>query len=318
MSATRSELDLAITARDLGFDAVAVTQHFLTGGAVHGIDQVAMLGRLIDVTGDMTLSVSINLLALHNPVAVAEQFASIDVMSGGRLTLGVGLGYRPEEYAAFGMEVSQRVRRLEANLAALKELWTSDTPQVDLPWCRVDGVPISVRPLQQPRPTILMAANADAAVRRAARLADGWAINPHGDFDTIRRQLELFRTAREAAGNPPARTIGLGREIFCAPTRREALDVARPYLGDKYDTYAEWGQDKALPGDESFRIPFDRLAEDRFILGTPDDCTAILQRWRHELGITDFVLRTNWFGMPYDTTRKSLHLIADHVIPNID
>lgn len=102
--ATRRELELAIAARDLGFDAVAVTQHFLTGGAVHGIDQVAMLGRLIDVSADMRLSVSINLLALHNPVAVAEQFASIDVMSGGRLTLGVGLGYRPEEYAAFGLE----------------------------------------------------------------------------------------------------------------------------------------------------------------------------------------------------------------------
>lgn len=162
-----------------------------------------------------------------------------------------------------------------------------------------------------------MAANADAAVRRAALLSDGWAINPHGDFDTIRRQLNLFRTTRADAGLPPAETIGLGREIFCAPTRHEALAIARPYLGDKYDTYAEWGQDKALPGDESFCIPFETLAAERFIIGTPDDCTAMLHRWQHELGITDFVLRTNWFGMPYDTAHRSLRLIADHVIPNL-
>ena len=109
------ELSIADAARDFGWDGVAVTQHFLTGAWLHGIDQVAMLGRLIDRTGDMSLVVSINLLALHNPVATAEQFASIDVLSGGRLVFGAGLGYRDEEYLAFGIDRKSMVERFEGN-----------------------------------------------------------------------------------------------------------------------------------------------------------------------------------------------------------
>lgn len=311
------ELALVDCAVASGWDAVSVTQHFLTGAVLHGIDQVAMLGRLVDRTGDLGLGVSINLLPLHNPVLVAEQFASIDVMSGGRLTLGVGLGYRPEEYAAFGIPIAERVRRIEGNLAALIELWTSDAPEVDLPWCQVHGTPISIRPLQQPRPTILMAANADAAVERAARLSDGWAINPHGDAATIERQLALFRRTRAAAGLPPAASIALGREIFCAPTRAAAFELARPYLGEKYDVYADWGQDKALPGDESFRVPFDELAAERFIVGGPADCIQMLTTWARRLGITDFGLRTNWFGMPHELAVESARLLANEVFPEV-
>lgn len=311
------ELALVDAAVASGWDAVSVTQHFLTGALLRGIDQVAMLGRLIDRTADLLLAVSINLLPLHNPVAIAEQFASIDVMSGGRLVLGVGLGYREEEYAAFGVPRSERVARLEGNLAALIELWTSDAPDVDLPWCQVHGLPISVRPVQQPRPAILMAANADAAVERAARLADGWAINPHGDFATIQRQLGLFRAERAKAHGAAPASIALGREIFCAPTRARAFELARPFLGEKYDTYAEWGQDKALPGDESFRVPFDQLAQERFIIGSPADCKQMLSSWATHLGVTDFGLRTNWFGMPHGLAIESARLLATEVFPEL-
>lgn len=311
------ELALVDCAVSSGWDAVSVTQHFLTGAVLHGIDQVAMLGRLVDRTGDLVLSVSINLLPLHNPVAVAEQFASIDVMSGGRLLLGVGLGYRDEEFAAFGVPRGERVERIEGNLEALIELWTSDAPVVDLPWCQVHGTPISIRPLQKPRPTILMAANADAAVVRAARLSDGWAINPHADFATIERQLELFRRTRADVGRPPADRIALGREIFCAPTRAQAFELARPYLGEKYDSYAGWGQDKALPGDESFRVPFEELASERFIIGSPADCAQMLSTWSQRLGVTDFGLRTNWFGMAHDLAIESARLLATEVFPEV-
>lgn len=316
-SRLKGELALVDAAVASGWDSISVTQHFLTGGALHGIDQIAMLGRLIDRTGELTLAVGINLLPLHNPVAIAEQFASIDVMSGGRLLLGVGLGYREEEYAAFGVPRGQRVARLEGNLAALIELWTSSAPRVDLPWCQVDGTPISVRPLQQPRPPILMAANADAAVRRAALLSDGWAINPHGDVATIARQVDLFRSTREAAGITGPGRLALGREIFCAPTRAEAFELARPFLGEKYDTYADWGQDKALPGEESFRIPFEELAADRFIIGSPADCVEMLVAWASRLGITDFGLRTNWFGMPHDLAIECARLLAAEVFPEV-
>ena len=309
------ELSIADAARDLGWDGVAVTQHFLTGAWLHGIDQVAMLGRLIDRTGDMSLVVSINLLALHNPVATAEQFASIDVLSGGRLVFGAGLGYRDEEYLAFGIDRKRMVERFEGNLAALKELWTSDEPVVDLPWCQVQGTPISTRPLQEPRPPILMAANADKAVVRAALQSDGWMINPHATYSTVARQLDLFAATRQEAGLPASSRTSVAREIFCAPTRQRALEIARPFLGAKYDAYAAWGQDKALPGDESFAIPFELLEDERFIIGTPDDCIAMLIPWIDDLHMTDFGFRTNWFGMPHEHAVESMRLLTTEVFP---
>lgn len=76
-----------------------------------------------------------------------------------------------------------------------------------------------------------------------------------------------------------------------------------------------WGQDQALPGDESFRIPFDLLEQERFILGSPDDCIAMLLPWRDRLGIDEFFFRTHWYGMHYDQALASMKLISSEVIP---
>jgi alkanesulfonate monooxygenase SsuD/methylene tetrahydromethanopterin reductase-like flavin-dependent oxidoreductase (luciferase family) len=153
-------------------------------------------------------------------------------------------------------------------------------------------------------------------VRRAARLADTWMINPHATAATVRRQLALFAQERATAGRPPApEELPLMREVFCAPTRAEALERARPHLGAKYDVYADWGQDRVMPDRESFRMGFDDLARDRFVVGSPEDCVAALRPWRDELGVDHFVLRTDWAGMPVEHARASLELLAREVAP---
>ena len=159
-----------------------------------------------------------------------------------------------------------------------------------------------------------MAANSDAAVRRAARLADTWMINPHATTSTIRRQLDLFHAEREAAGRGPLRELPLMREVYCAPTRERAIELARPHLDGKYAVYADWGQDRVLPGNESFRTGYSDLAEDRFVVGSPEDCLGHFRRGG-ELGINHFVLRTEWAGMPVDDALASLDLINREIAP---
>lgn len=300
--------------RDHGWNGFFTGQHFLTSG-LSVIQAVPLLARLIPETGEMHIGMGVSLLALHHPVEEAEIFASIDVMSGGRLIYGVGLGYRDEEYDAFGIQRSQRVERFERNLETIKQLWAGEEVSVDLPWCRLSSTRLTTLPAQRPLPPIWVAANNDAAVLRAARVGDTWMINPHARSETLARQLELYFAERDSAGLERPEDLPLIREVFCARDRRTALEQAGPYLADKYRTYANWGQDKAMPGQESFDKPFEELLEDRFIIGSPDGCTQQLLWWNQQFGVNYFVLRTQWVGMPVETTLSSLALLSDEVIP---
>jgi alkanesulfonate monooxygenase SsuD/methylene tetrahydromethanopterin reductase-like flavin-dependent oxidoreductase (luciferase family) len=215
------------------------------------------------------------------------------------------------EYAAFGIAAGQKVGRFEENLRIVRGLWSGEPVDADNDWCRLDGVVSTTRPVNSP--PVWMAANSDAAVRRAARLADTWMINPHATAATIRRQLEIFHAER---GGRPVSELPLMREVFCAPTRAEAVELARPYLGAKYAVYADWGQDRVLPDKESFRMDYSDLAEDRFVVGSPEDCLAALLPWR-ELGVDHFVLRTHWAGMPVEHALASVALLAREVAPDL-
>jgi hypothetical protein len=97
------------------------------------------------------------------------------------------------------------------------------------------------------RPRLWMAANADGAVERAARLADAWIVNPHAALSTVRRQVALYRDARRGVGKDPGERLPLMREIFCAKDRQTAVEKAAPYIARRYSIYASWGQDRVMP-----------------------------------------------------------------------
>lgn len=309
-----AQLDMFRLARDAGWDSVFAGQHFLTEGMAMP-QPVPFLSRIAAESDDMAVGLGILLLTLYNPVDAAEIAASLDITTGGRFILGVGLGYREAENNAFAVANADRVRRFTTNLDIVTRLLEGETVTTDLPWCKLEEAALTTPPVQSPRPPIWIAADADKAVLRAARLADSWMINPHAAVDTIVRQLDLYRNERAETGLPPARELPLMREVFCAPTREEAARQALPYLAKKYAVYAKWGQDKALPGDESFEIPIEELEKDRFVVGTPDDCIRQLLPWRTEVGIDNFIFRTHWSGMPPSATLDSMALLDREVLP---
>lgn len=310
------QLEMLRCARDNGWDSVWAGQHYL-GEDFAMLQPGPFLGRLAGEAGDMTLGLGIMLLALQNPVDVAESVATLDAVCGGRFVFGVGLGYRDVEYDAFGVHRGDRLHRFTENLRIATALLRGERVSADLPWCRLDDVKLAVTPVQVSGPPLWMAANSDGAVRRAARTADTWLINPHARLETVVRQVELFAGERAAAGRPPAQELPAVKEIFCGPDRATALEMARPHLENKYKVYANWGQDKVLPGTESFDIPFAELEEDRFVIGSPDECLTRLLPWREQLGVDHFILRTHWSGMPLEDTLTSMRLLSDEVLPEL-
>jgi alkanesulfonate monooxygenase SsuD/methylene tetrahydromethanopterin reductase-like flavin-dependent oxidoreductase (luciferase family) len=301
-------------ARDLGFDMITFGQHFLAT-EFQMIQPSIAAARLAAEAGTMRLGITIYLLPLLNPVAVAEEVAALDVITGGRFIFGIGLGYRDIEDRAFGLGQGERVPRLHQHLEVIKQLWSGAAVSYNSPYCRLDGAHLLLRPVQQPHPPIWVAANNDRAVERAAELGDAWVINPHATLQTIARQMTLYRTALSRVGKPFPVELPMMREICVAETHQAAVHLARPYLEQKYKAYVEWGQHKALPGDDDMTQSFEGLARDRFILGDPGECAAEIQRCAEATGATMMLLRLHWPGMPHEVITKSMRLLAEKVWP---
>jgi len=314
VSALEEQYVMARFARDWGWDAVATGQHYLSEG-MSQLQLVPFLARLAAEAGHMTGVAGILLIGLHNPVEVAECMASLDVIWRGNFVFGVGLGYRHAEFDAFKVPKGQRVRRFEQCLELVKRLWTEDGVTVDTDVCTLSNVTLTCRPVQRPYPPIWLAANNDAAVQRAARLGDAWFINPHATMATIKRQMGVYRAELARLGKPFPRVLPLIKEIFCARDTPTALAMAGPYLAQKYQTYAAWGQDVVLPTGETFRQPFEDLLKDRFVLGSPEECYAQLRPCWEEVGANFLFFRTHWSGMPLSTALSSMRMISTELLP---
>ena len=187
--------------------------------------------RLAAETGTMRVGITIYLLPLLNPVAIAEEAASLDIVTGGRFIFGIGLGYREAEDNAFGLRPGERVTKLRAHLDVIKKLWTGEPVDFENNLCKLQGATMALRPLQQPYPPIWVAANNDRAVERAAELGDTWIINPHATLATISRQMGLYRAALERHGKPFPASCPMMREICVAESREAALRAGPPQPG---------------------------------------------------------------------------------------
>jgi alkanesulfonate monooxygenase SsuD/methylene tetrahydromethanopterin reductase-like flavin-dependent oxidoreductase (luciferase family) len=298
----------------LGFDYLTTGQHFLTE-PLQQLQAVPVLARLIPESGRMRLAPTL-LAPLHNPVELAETLGSLDVLSGGRLTVSFALGYRDAEYRAFGVRRRERVDRMGAVLTVLRALWSGESVTSKEPWWHLEDATVTLRPTQRPHPPLWVAANADAAIARAARWGLPWNINAHADLGTITRQVELYRQGLSRAGHDPSVALPIERELYCGSSREAAWREAGPYLSGKYRSYARWGQHTALPGAHDFTAPIEELARDRFVIGGVADCITELRRYL-KLGIGHFHFRMNWPGMPLSQALDSMARFAEQVLPEL-
>ena len=303
-------------ARDGGFDLICAGQHYLSAPFTMPTS-IPFLARMAAEAGDMEVASSIVLVPLHNPVEMAETVATMDAICSGRFIFGIGLGYREEEYAAFGVKREERVPRMIEALEVMKLLWTGDDVEFQGRFYQLPRVQSTVRCVQQPYPPIWVAANNDGAIRRAARLGYPWLVNPHATVATIAAQTEMYRQVLGESGFDGPAALPMMRETYVAEDREVAMYESRPHLEGKYRAYSQWGQDKALPGEESFEMPFEDLARDRFLIGTPDDLVSEIRRYERDLGVTHMILRFQWPGLEQDKVMEQLELMGKHVIPRL-
>jgi alkanesulfonate monooxygenase SsuD/methylene tetrahydromethanopterin reductase-like flavin-dependent oxidoreductase (luciferase family) len=301
----------------LGFASITKGMHY-SAAPWRDLQQFPFLSRIMADAPNLRLNFGLVLLSLHKPLDIAEQIATVDVMSGGKVILGVALGYREVEYLAFGTTQKERVRRFEENLEAIKRLWTE--PVVDMKGSHftLDGASVGTTPIQKPHPPIWIGANADPAIRRAARLGDCWYVNPHNRIDTIVRQVDVYKRALDEYRKPFPKEFPARREVFVARSRDEAIRLCAPYLGAKYQAYQQWGQNQVMPaGDNDLGVEFDELIRDRFLLGSPDEVAGQILWLHQQTGINHLIMSVQWPGMPQSLALDELHMLAEEVFPRV-
>jgi alkanesulfonate monooxygenase SsuD/methylene tetrahydromethanopterin reductase-like flavin-dependent oxidoreductase (luciferase family) len=271
-----------------------------------------LLSRLAAEAPGLELGV-VALLPLYHPVEAAEQIATLDVISGGKFVLAPALGWRDFQFNAFGIPKTERLPRFREVLSVMKQFWTQKRVTHHGQFFQMEDVPGAGETLQKPYPKIYLAANQDRGVIRAAREADGWLISSRSTLPTIRKQVQLYQGATQAAGK--SGFISAWREMFIAETRQKAIDIVRPHVEWLYRERAALGHSQELPAADRIDVPFDQVLEGRFIIGNPEDCIEEIQKYE-QLGIEELVLRCQWPGMPNADAFRAVELFGKAVLPH--
>ncbi|MEI8412414.1 MULTISPECIES: LLM class flavin-dependent oxidoreductase [unclassified Kribbella] len=272
-----------VAADRLGFDGVWVSEHHLTGDGM--LPAPLVMGAVLAArTSRIRVGTNILVLPLHHPLRVAEEAAVVDLVSGGRMMLGVGQGYSEREFAAFGVDRRRRGALLEEGVRVIREAWSSD----------------EVTPRPQGKIPIYVAGVTAAGLQRAARLGDGVIIYCATPADLIARRKLLD----EVVDNPPP-LICTGIMHVDDDADRAWADAA-PGIAYLEGEIASYGGTEPPP-----------LRREDYLVGTPDDVADRLIAL-HEA--TRFVHFAHWLRLPtvsHQTAMRSLELIASQVIPAV-
>jgi probable F420-dependent oxidoreductase len=206
----RNITDIAKAAERLGYESLWSFQRTLFPAAdpipepyrsVH--DPIAVSSYLAAVTGRIRIGIAIVNLPFYSPILLAKMLTSIDVLSEGRLDAGLGLGWNPDEFAAAGVSIERRGARAEEFVACLRAIWTEDPVQFSGEFYTVPPSHVSPSPVQKPHPPLLFGGGADAALRRAGRLGDGWISASRFEASKVPGAIATLRDGAVECGRDP-------------------------------------------------------------------------------------------------------------------
>lgn len=279
--------ELARIAEEAGFDTATTGHHHYQPGIMS--DPLTFLAALAARTDRLRVATGIFQLPIHHPVRVAEQVATIDELSGGRVSLGVGLGWWPLEYEVHGAEFRARGALMEEALQILKLVWTNEDVSYDGRFHSFPPLTVYPRPVQDPHPPLWVAGVADAAVDRAARLGDAWLCGPTQSMERARTCLDLYRAGCGRVGRRPDWI--LRRYAWVGTDAEHIRDQVLPgYVDGLVAHWRESAEDQVefdllARIDAGEDVPATEIADERLLWGTPDQVIGQIQRYRNETGV---------------------------------
>jgi alkanesulfonate monooxygenase SsuD/methylene tetrahydromethanopterin reductase-like flavin-dependent oxidoreductase (luciferase family) len=290
-------------AREAGFSSLWLPQHWLTH-PMQMLQLTPLLGYIAAQAEGMTIGPNILILAPQNPVHVAEEAATLDVLTGGNYILGVGLGYRPPEFEAFGVPLAERAARFTEAIGLMRRLWSEERVTHQGRFYAVNDAGLSLKPVRPGGPPIYVAAQAEAPVRRAARIGDAWLIMNSSGLGRLVPLMQAYRAALKEYGRTPLE-YPITAECYVGERHATAHEECKGPLEYKYGAYAAWGLE------DRTSASFEEFARDRFIIGDKVSVKEEIARYREILGVDHFILRVQWPGLPQEQALASIRRLGE-------
>ena len=298
---------------ELGFDSVWMEEHHSVTNH-YWPSPLTILAGFASRTTRVMLGTDILVSAFYHPVRLAEDVALLDVMSGGRATLGIAIGYKPDEFSLYGVDLEKRGARFEEQLAIVKALWTEERVTFKGRYYTVEGR-LEPKPVTRPHPPVWIGGWGDITLRRAATVADNWIPGPTADLRRLLAGKQRFLENRATAGRTaPVEEWPLTRDVIIADSDARARALAEEHIMVAYRReYAGGWRHPFI--DSSVATDLDKLMADRFIIGGPDQVVAQIRRFAEAYGMTHLICRLFFPGMPHHHIMRELELLAREVRP---
>jgi probable F420-dependent oxidoreductase len=296
-------------AEELGYDSVWTSEHhFVEDGYLPS--SLLFLAAAAARTRRVRLGTLILLLPLHHPLRVAEDAAVLDIISQGRLDLGVAAGYRIEEFDAFQVPHGERGARMDEGLAILQRAWA------DAPFSHTGkayqfrDVNVTPKPVQKPLP-LFMGGQSRAAIRRAARFGCHLLPSSTTEFNLV----EVYHAALREQGRDPADfKIKYFRPLYCCDDRERGWDEVKHHFLYQHNLYRRWYREAGDSDAGELTNP-DDLPRASYIVGTPDDCEAAIRAMQKDVPFDEFIFWACPPGFSMERSTRSVELFAREVMP---
>ncbi|MCC6141653.1 MAG: LLM class flavin-dependent oxidoreductase [Nitrospira sp.] len=309
---TASCLSFAALAEQLGFDALWINEeHFqgLSGGKGRlCLSPVVLAAAFAARTVRIRIGFSVLLLPLHQPLRLAEELATLDVLSGGRLNFGVSRGGNPGYSKAYGVDPSKGREAFEASLSFMLQCWTERETRIDN-----GSYSVEPKPVQRPHPPIFIGTYNEDTARWAGRA--GHRLIQHGiqSLPNVRRVMKAYASAGGSVSDVP-----VGRFVYVSESDASAKRELAPVILDLTDRLRRVGVPTRSGTLSEADLDPERFYEEMVIAGSPDTCVEKLAALRHALGTEYVNCLSSFFGfLPADRLRASLHLFGTEVIPRM-
>lgn len=323
-------LDLAVTADELGFEHVQVVEHYFDPYGGYSPDPVTFLTAVAARTRRIRVTTGAVVPAFTHPVKLAGKLAMLDNLSHGRLDVGFGRAFLPQEFAAFGVPMSSSRARFADGVEICRRLWTESDVEVETDWVRFGPVTMLPRPFQQPHPPIFVASTTSPeSCAAAGRAGHNLQVVPTvTSREALQDMLVTYRKARADAGHDGPGRVQIKYTCYVGEDRQAVLEAARRwehnYIEKMTGAVSSWAEVRSddYPGYEQLiakvaKYDFDTsLADNKVLAGTPDEVADQIETIGGWFGrdIT-LSLHLNPGCLPYADALTALRLVASRIAP---
>jgi alkanesulfonate monooxygenase SsuD/methylene tetrahydromethanopterin reductase-like flavin-dependent oxidoreductase (luciferase family) len=329
----RRELEQIEWTEELGFDAAWLTEHhFIDYGL--SVDPAALAASAATRTRRIRIGLAAAILPFHHPIRLAEQMALIDIISGGRLDVGVGRGNRPAEFAGYRIPQEQSRERFDECVEIMTRAWTEERVTFEGRFFTVPGVPVIPKPVQRPHPPLYQVCVSKDGIENTA--LRGWPMLNSvlfGPVDQLVANRDIYVDTLRKSGRSDAevasllRHWGVSRQIYVAPTDAQALEEARAaelWYQDSFRRFVlperiEDAHPSLQPGFRAMaerlgQVTWEGLVAETLAFGSPDTVARHIEVMRN-MGVGQILCWMNFGGLPQDRVRRSMELFAREVMP---